>query len=73
MRFRDACFIKYCRAKKTTEKLKFHAEYKVLRTEVKMKTKEAKKKITRIYSKKIKQIYQKIGNYLLYCQSWRKK
>ena len=38
-----------------------------------MKTKEAKKKITRIYSKKIKQIYQKIGNYLLYCQSWRKK
>ena len=53
MRFSDACFIKYCRAKKTTEKFKIHAEYKVLRTEIKMKTKEAKKNITRIYSKKI--------------------
>ena len=61
MRVRDACFIKYCRAKKATEKLKIHAEYKVLRNEVKMKTKQAKKNITRIYLKKIKQIYQKLG------------
>ena len=52
MRVKDACFIKYCRAKKETEKLKIHAEYKVLRNEVKMKTKQAKKIITRIYSKK---------------------
>ena len=52
MRFRDACFIKYCRAKITTEKLKFHAEYKVLRTEVKMKTKEAKKKLPGFIRKK---------------------
>ena len=51
MRFRDACFIKYCRAKKTTEKLKFHAEYKVLRTEVKMKTKEAKKNYQDLFEK----------------------
>ena len=43
MRVRDACFIKYCKAKKATEKLKNHAEYKVLRNEVKMKTKQAKK------------------------------
>ena len=58
MRVRDAaCFIKYCRAKKAIEKLKIHTEYKVLRNEVKMKTKQAKKKIARIYSKKIKQIY----------------
>ena len=43
MHVRDACFIKYCRAKKATEKLKIHAEYKVLRNAVKMKTKQAKK------------------------------
>ena len=44
MRVRYACFIKYCRAKKAREKkLKIHAEYKVLRNEVKMKTKQAKK------------------------------
>ena len=55
MRVRYACFIKYCRAKKAREKkLKIHAEYKVLRNEVKMKTKQAKKNITRIYSKKSK-------------------
>ena len=34
MRVRDACFIKYCRAKKATEKLKNHAQYNVLRNEV---------------------------------------
>ena len=54
MRVRDVCFIKCCGAKKATEKLKIHAEYKVLRNEVKMKTKQAKKNITRIYSKKSK-------------------
>ena len=43
MPVRDACFIKYCRAKKTTEQLKIHVEYKTLRNEVKMKTKQAKK------------------------------
>ena len=43
MHVRDAGFLKYCRAKKATEKLKVHAEYKVLRNEVKMKTKQAKK------------------------------
>ena len=52
MAVRDACCIKYCRAKKATEKLKIHAEYKVLRNEV----------ISRIYLKKIKQIYQKLGS-----------
>ena len=40
MCMRDVCFIKYCRAKKLTEKLKIHTEYKVLRNEVKMKTKQ---------------------------------
>ena len=43
MRVRDVYFKKYRRAKKATEKLKNHAEYKVLRNEVKMKTKQAKK------------------------------
>ena len=43
MHVRDAGFLKYCRAKKATEKLKVHAEYKVLRNEVKMKTKQTKK------------------------------
>ena len=43
MRVRDVYFKKYRRAKKATEKLKNHAEYKVLRYEVKMKTKQAKK------------------------------
>ena len=27
----DTCFIKYCRAKKTTKKCKIHAEYNILR------------------------------------------
>ena len=40
MGVRDACLTKCCRAKKATEKLKFHAEYKVLKNEVKMKTKQ---------------------------------
>ena len=40
MRVRDACFIKYFRAKKATEKKKkIHAEYKEIRKEVKMKNK----------------------------------
>ena len=54
LQVRDAFFIKYCRAKKTIGKLKIHAEYKVLTNEVKMKTKQAKKNITRIYLKKNK-------------------
>ena len=41
MRVRDTCFMKYRRAKK--KKLKIYAEYKILRNEVKMKTKHAKK------------------------------
>ena len=43
MRVRDACFIKYCRAKKATQRLEIHVEYKVLRDEIKMNTKQAKK------------------------------
>ena len=43
MRVRDAWFTKHCRAKKTTEKLKIHAKYNVLRNEVKMTTKQVKK------------------------------
>ena len=54
----NAYFKKYCRAKKTTEKLKSQAEYNILRNQVKMKTKQAKKIITRIQSKKIKLIYK---------------
>ena len=67
---RDACFVEYCRAKKTTEKIKIHAEYKVLRNEIKMKTKQAKKNITRIYSKKIKQFYQKLGKLFALLSMW---
>ena len=35
--------MKYCRAKKATGKLKIYAEYKILRIDVKMLTKQAKK------------------------------
>ena len=73
MHVRDAGFLKYCRAKKATEKLKVHAKYKVLRNEVKMKTKQAKKILPADLSKKIKQIYQKLGSHSLYCQSGIKK
>ena len=70
MRVRDACIIKQYGAKKAAEKLKFHAEYKVLRNEVKMKTKQTKKNITRIYLKKIKQIYQKLGKPFALLSKW---
>ena len=42
---RDACLIKYSRAKKATEKVKIHVEYKVLTNVVNMETKQAKKLI----------------------------
>ena len=42
MHVKDACFIKYCRSKKATEKIRIHAEYKIQRNEVKMKIKLAK-------------------------------
>ena len=73
MRVRDACFVKYCRARKAAEKLKIHAEYKVLRNEVKMKTKQSKKNITRIYLKKIKQTYQKLGKPFALLSKWEEK
>ena len=41
MLVRDTCFIKYCRAKKATEKSKTYVEYKILRNEAKFKTKQA--------------------------------
>ena len=40
---REIDFMKYCRAKKATGKLKIYAEYKILRIDVKMLTKQAKK------------------------------
>ena len=52
MRVRDDCFVKYCRAKK--EKLKIYMEYKVLRNEVKMKTKQDKKTFPGFIPKKKK-------------------
>ena len=52
MRVRDDCFVKYCRAKK--EKLKIYMEYKVLRNEVKMKTKQDKKTFPGFIPKKTK-------------------
>ena len=61
MRVRDACFIKYYRTKKATEKLKILAEDKIWRNEVKMKTKQTKKIISKIYSNIIKHIYQIFG------------
>ena len=51
MRIRDACFIKYCCAKKAIEKLKIHTEYKTLRNKVKMKTKQAKKNCQDLFEK----------------------
>ena len=66
MRVRDDCFVKYCRAKK--EKLKIYMEYKVLRNEVKMKTKQDKKTFPGFIPKKNKKkkIYQ--SHHLLCCQ-----
>ena len=61
MRVRHACFIKYCRAKKVTEKLKIHAEHKVLKNEFKMKTKQAKKKYYQELFEKTPQMYQQLG------------
>ena len=66
MRVRDDCFVKYCRAKK--EKLKMYMEYKVLRNQVKMKTKQDKKTFPGFIpkKKKKKKIYQ--SHHLLCCQ-----
>ena len=52
MRVRDACFIKYCRAKKATEKLKNLAQYKVLRNEVNWKLNKLKKYYQDLFEKK---------------------
>ena len=67
--------MKYCRAKKATEKLKIYAQHKILKNEVKMKSKQAKEKTTGFIKKKIKQIYQKFisKSYSLYCQCESKK
>ena len=65
--------MKYCRAKKATEKLIILAEYKTSKNEIKMKTRQAKKCITRIYSKKIKQIYQKFGKLFALLSMWEEK
>ena len=70
---RDACIIKYRRAKKITEKLEIHTEYKVLKNEVKMKTKQAKKIITRTYSKILKEIYQKLVKLFAILSMWEEK
>ena len=72
MRVRDTSFKKYCRA----EKSNIHAEYKVLRNEVKLETKQAKKIITRIYSKNLKpkpRSIKDLGSHSLYCQCGKKK
>ena len=61
MRVRHACFIKYCRAKKVTEKLKIHTEHIVLKNEIKMKTKQAKKKYYQELFENPPQMYQKLG------------
>ena len=73
VRVRDACIIKYCRAKKATEKLEIYTEYKVLRNEVKMKTRQAKKIITRTYSKILKEIYQKLVKLFAVLSMWEEK
>ena len=52
MRVRDACFIKYCRAKKATEKLKNLAQFKVLRNEVNWKLNKLKKYYQDLFEKK---------------------
>ena len=69
MRVRDTSFKKYCRA----EKSNIHAEYKVLRNEVKLETKQAKKIITRIYSKNLKQIYQRLRKPFAILSMWEEK
>ena len=73
MRVRDACFIKYYRAKKATEKLKILAENKIWRNEVKMKTKQTKKIISKIYSNIIKHIYQIFGKLFALVSSIREE
>ena len=70
----DACFIKYCRDKKATEKLEIHAKYKVLRNEIKMKTKQAKKQYYQdSFGKNKTDLSKIVGSYSLYCQCGKKK
>ena len=75
MHVRDASFINYCRAKKATKKLKIHGEYKVLRIEVKTKTKQTKKILPGFIRKKYnkKQIYQKLGKPFSLLSKWEEK
>ena len=77
MRVRDACFIKHCRVKKATEKLKIQAEHKILRNEVKMnklnKTKQAKQNYYQDLFEKNKTSIKNLGSYSLHCQCGEKK
>ena len=50
------------------QQTKINAEYKILRNEAKRKTKQAKKH--RIYSRKIKQTYQKRGKRFALLSMW---
>ena len=56
-------------AKKATEKIKIHAEFKVLRNELKMKLNKLTKIISRIYSKKRNRSIKDLENHTLYHQS----
>ena len=60
--------------KKIKNKIKTYAEYKILRYEVKVKTKQTTKIITSIYKKKTKrsQIYQKCGKLFVLLSMWAK-
>ena len=60
-------------AKKATEKIKIHAEFEVLRNELKMKLSKLTKIISRIYSKKKKQIYQRLGKPYTLSSIWEVK
>ena len=74
MRVSDAYSIIYCGAKKTTEKLKIHVEYKVLRNKVKIKIKQAKKNYYQdSFEKNKNRSIKSLENYLLYCQCGKKK
>ena len=63
MLVRVTCSVKYCRAKKATEKLKIHAKYNILRN---------KKTLPAFFRKILNISIKSLGSYSLYCQNGKK-
>ena len=60
--------------RKQQKKIKIHAQYKILRNEVKMKTNQAKESYSQnLFKKKQSRSIKNLGSYSLYCQCGKKK